>query len=131
VQGRDHGPAVEIHYSTKRIHVLRGAQEERFDNRSCIVTSVVETEKSRGTVHAIHSAWLEMAGETTIEIKEPAGHKTMSQAARYAQLSPKQKLSVVDRVAVTLTKSKIAGCRRSDHTQHAPALQWQERREVK
>src|SRR6202035_2827896 len=31
----------------------------------------------------IHSAWLEMARETTIEIKEPAGHKTMSQAARY------------------------------------------------
>jgi hypothetical protein len=47
-----------------------------------------------------------MAGETTIEIKEPAGHKTMSQAARYAHLSPKHKQSVVDRIAVTIAESE-------------------------
>jgi hypothetical protein len=62
-----------------------------------------------------------MAGATTIEIKEAAGHKTMSQAPWYAQLSPKHKQSVVDRIADTLTESKIAGCRRRDHAKHAPA----------
>jgi hypothetical protein len=47
-----------------------------------------------------------MAGATTIEIKEAAGHKTMSQAARYAHLSPKHKQFVVDRIAVTITESE-------------------------
>jgi len=107
-------------------------KQERFDNRSCIETSVVETGKSRGTVHAIHSAhgsrWPERRRSKS---NSPPGTRRLSQAARYAQLSPKHKQSVVDRIAVTLTESKIAGCRRSDHTKHAPALQWQERSEVK
>ena len=47
-----------------------------------------------------------MAGATTIKIKDAAGHKTMSQAARYAHLSPKHKQSVVDRIAVTITESE-------------------------
>lgn len=47
-----------------------------------------------------------MAGATTIEINEAAGHKTMSQAARYAHLSPKHKQSVVDRIAVTIAESE-------------------------
>jgi len=47
-----------------------------------------------------------MAGETTIEIKEHAGHKTMSQAARYAHLSPKHRRSVVARIAVNITESE-------------------------
>jgi len=63
-------------------------KQERFDNRSRTEPSVVETGKSRGSVHAIHSAH-------------------------------------------ALTESKIAGCRRRDHAKHAPALQWQERSEVK
>ena len=67
-------------------------------------------------------SWLEMAGETTIEIKEPAGQDD-EPSRSYAQLPPKHKQSVVLRIAVTITESKIAGCRRSHHTQHAPALQ--------
>lgn len=129
---RDHGPAVEIHYSTKRIHVLRGTQARTL--RQSLLHRDLSGRDGEITWHGPRHAfcsWLEMAGETTIEIKEPAGHKTMSQAARYAHLSPKHKQSVVDRIAVTLTESKIAGCRRSHHTQHAPALQWQERSEVK
>jgi hypothetical protein len=41
-----------------------------------------------------------------IEIKEAAGHKKMSQAARYAHLAPRHKQSVVDRIVVTIAKSK-------------------------
>jgi hypothetical protein len=51
-------------------------------------------------------SWLEMAGATTIEIKEAAGTQTMSQATRYAHLSPKHKRSVVNRIAVTITESE-------------------------
>jgi hypothetical protein len=44
--------------------------------------------------------WL---GATTREIMEAAGHKTMSQAARYSHLSPQHTQSVVDRIAETGT----------------------------
>jgi hypothetical protein len=40
-----------------------------------------------------------MAGATTREIMEAAGHKTIAMAARYAHLSPRHTLSVVDRIS--------------------------------
>ena len=43
---RDHGPALEIHYSTERISasaIYEERKQERFDNRSCFETSAVET----------------------------------------------------------------------------------------
>jgi len=42
-----------------------------------------------------------MAGATTREIMDGAGHKTMSQAARYYHLSPQHIQSVVDWIART------------------------------
>jgi len=45
-----------------------------------------------------------MAGSSTIEIKEAAGHRTQSQAARCARLSPQHKHAVVNRIAGTSTE---------------------------
>lgn len=120
------------HQAHQRISDSRGAQTRTL-RQSLLLRDLSGRDGEitwHGPRHTFYS-WLEMAGETAIEIKEPAGHKTMSQGARYAHLSPKHKQSVVDQIAVTLTESKIAGCRRGDHTKHAPALQWQERSEVK
>ena len=64
---RDHGPAVEIHYSTKRISasaIYEGRKRERFDNRSGIETSVVETGYHVARTTPLRSAhgsrWLEL-----------------------------------------------------------------------
>jgi hypothetical protein len=40
-----------------------------------------------------------MAGASTKEIQEAAGHRTITMAARYAHLSPAHRLSVVERIA--------------------------------
>ena len=77
-------------------------KEERFDNRSWFEPAVQEAGISRITWHGLRHtfcSWLAMAGATTREIMEAAGHKTLSQAARYAHLSPQHTRSVVDRIA--------------------------------
>ena len=44
-------------------------------------------------------SWLAMAGASTKEIQEAAGHRTIAMSARYAHLSPAHRLSVVERIA--------------------------------
>jgi integrase len=81
-------------------------KQERFDNRSWFETCVTEAGIPRITWHGLRHtfcSWLAMAGATTREIMEAAGHKTMSQAARYSHLSPQHTQSVVDRIAGTGT----------------------------
>ena len=59
-------------------------------------------------------SWLAMAGASTKEIQEAAGHKTIAMAARYSHLSPQHKLSVVERIAT-------ANPREEQHApEHAP-----------
>jgi integrase len=84
-------------------------KQERFDNRSWFEPAVVEAGIPRITWHGLRHtfcSWLAMAGATTREIMEAAGHKTMSQAARYSHLSPQHTQSVVDRIAGTGTQNK-------------------------
>ena len=57
-----------------------------------------------------------MAGATTREIMETAGHKTMSQSARYSHLSPQHTQSVVDRIAIGTRHAPI----RQHSPEHAP-----------
>jgi integrase len=81
-------------------------KQERFDNRSWFETSVSDAAIPRITWHGLRHtfcSWLAMAGATTREIMEAAGHKTISQAARYSHLSPQYTQSVVDRIAGTRT----------------------------
>jgi hypothetical protein len=48
-----------------------------------------------------------MAGASIKGIQELAGHKTLTMFARYSQLSPEHRLSVIDRIAsATVGKSK-------------------------
>jgi integrase len=81
-------------------------KQERFDNRSWFETCVTETGIPRITWHGLRHtfcSWLAMAGASTREIMEAAGHKTLSQAARYSHLSPQHTQTVVDRIAGTGT----------------------------
>ena len=81
-------------------------KQERFDNRSWFEACVKEAGIPRITWHGLRHtfcSWIAMAGATTREIMEAAGHKTMSQAARYSHLSPQHTQSVVDRIAGTRT----------------------------
>lgn len=82
-------------------------KQESFDNRSWFGPAVEEAGIPRITWHGLRHtfcSWLAMAGGTTREIMEAAGHKTMSQAARYSHLSPQHTQSVVDRIASTVTE---------------------------
>jgi integrase len=84
-----------------RSKVYTDRKQERFDNRSWFEVAVEEAQIPRITWHGLRHtfcSWLAMAGATTREIMEAAGHKTMSQAARYAHLSPQHTQSVVDRI---------------------------------
>jgi len=72
------------------------AEAEHFDNRAWFAPAVEEAKTPPGM-----GSWLAMAGATTRELLEAAGHKTMSQVARYAHLSPQHTQSVVDRIAGT------------------------------
>lgn len=85
-----------------RSDVYADGKQERLDNRSWFDVAVEEAEIPRITWHGLRHtfcSWLAMAGATTREIMEAAGHKTMSQAARYSHLSPQHTQSVVDRIA--------------------------------
>jgi integrase len=87
-----------------RSKVYTDRKQERFDNRSWFEVAVKEAEIPRITWHGLRHtfcSWLAMAGATTREVMEAAGHKTMSQAARYAHLSPQHTQSVVDRIVGT------------------------------
>jgi site-specific recombinase XerD len=92
-------------------------RKEQFDNRSwfvpCLEEAVVEGFTWHCNRHTFCS-WLAMAGASTIEIKEAAGHKTLAMAARYSHLSPKHQQSVVDRIAGTPSGNQHAPL-------HAPA----------
>lgn len=85
-----------------RTDIYAERKYERFDNRSWFELAIAEAEIPRITWHGLRHtfcSWLAMAGATTREIMEAAGHKTMSQAARYSHLSPQHTQSVVDRIA--------------------------------
>jgi integrase len=77
-------------------------RKEQFDNRSwfqpCLKEAGIEGLTWHGNRHTFCSL-LAMAGASTIEIKEAAGHKTLAMAARHSHLSPKHKQSVADRIA--------------------------------
>ena len=83
-------------------------RRERFDTRSWFQPAVEAAGIPRITWHGLRHtfcSWLAMAGASTREIMEAAGHKTMQQAARYAHLSPQHTRSVVDRIAGTGTEN--------------------------
>jgi site-specific recombinase XerD len=95
-----------------RSTVYTDRKEERFDNRSwflpCLEEAKIDGYLWHGNRHSFCS-WLAMAGASTKEIQEAAGHRTITMAARYAHLSPAHRLSVVERIA-----GKFSG------NQHAP-----------
>ena len=98
-----------------RPSVYSDRKKEGFDNRSWFDAAVIEADIPRITWHGLRHtfcSWLAMAGATTREIMEAAGHKTMSQAARYSHLSPQHTQSVVDRIAF--------GSGHAPKEQHAP-----------
>lgn len=91
-----------------RLPMYPDRKQERYDNRSWFEAAVEEAGIPRITWHGLRHtfcSWLAMAGATTREIMEAAGHKTMSQAARYSHLSPQHTQSVVDRIAGTGTEN--------------------------
>jgi integrase len=96
-------PSDRIFPREDRSGVYSHRKQERFDNRSWFEAAVTEAEIPRITWHGLRHtfcSWLAMAGATTREIMEAAGHKTVSQAARYSHLSPQHTRSVVDRIAI-------------------------------
>jgi integrase len=81
--------------------------ESRFDTRSWFVPCLAAAKVTGYVWHSnrhTFCSWLAMAGATIKEIQELAGHKTITMSARYAHLSPDQKLSVIDRIAATATR---------------------------
>ncbi|HEU4982859.1 MAG TPA: site-specific integrase [Acidobacteriaceae bacterium] len=127
VLGRNRKRSERLFPREDRSNVYADRKQERFDNRSWFEPAVEEAEIPRITWHGLRHtfcSWLAMAGATTREIMEAAGHKTMSQAARYSHLSPQHTQSVVDRIAGTRT----AGTQHAP--KHAPAVQQQSRNRI-
>jgi site-specific recombinase XerD len=80
----------------------REGTRSRFDTRSWFQPCLAEAKITGYVWHEnrhTFCSWLAMAGATTREIMEAAGHKTIAMAARYAHLSPQHTQSVVDRIA--------------------------------
>lgn len=80
----------------------REGSKDRFDNRSWFVPCLKEAKIDGYMWHSNrHSfcSWLAMAGASTREIEEAAGHRTITMSARYSHLSPAHRLSVVERIA--------------------------------
>lgn len=76
--------------------------DKYFDNRSWFEPALEDAGITGYTCHCnrhTFCSWLAMAGASTKEIQEAAGHKTIAMAARYSHLSPAHKLSVVERIA--------------------------------
>lgn len=102
-----------------RRYIYENRKQERFDCRSWFDPAVQESEIPRITWHGLRHtfcSWLAMAGATTIEIMEAAGHKTMSQAKRYAHLSPEHKLSVVELITGSMTRGSNRHHNRHRHS---------------
>ena len=81
----------------------REGDKARFDTRSWFVPCLEEAGITDYVWHCNrHSfcSWLAMAGATTKEIHEAAGHKTAAMADRYSHLSPAHKSSVVDKISI-------------------------------
>lgn len=80
--------------------------DKYFDTRSwfvpCLEAAGIQGYTWHSNRHTFCS-WLAMAGASTKEIQEAAGHKTIAMAARYAHLSPAHKLSVVERISTMTT----------------------------
>jgi site-specific recombinase XerD len=92
---------------TDRVFTKQGSND-RFDTRSWFQPCLVEVGITGYVWHAnrhTFCSWLAMAGATIKEIQELAGHKTITMSARYAHLSPDHKLSVIDRIAATATRT--------------------------
>jgi integrase len=80
----------------------RQGGDKWFNNRSwfspCLKVAKIDGYTWHSNRHTFCS-WLAMAGASTKEIQEAAGHKTISMSARYSHLSPAHRLSVVERIA--------------------------------
>jgi site-specific recombinase XerD len=90
---------------------------ERFDTRSWFVPCLEEAEIHDYVWHCnrhTFCSWLAMAGASTRDIMEAAGHKTITQAARYSHLSPQHTQSVVDRISGTPETGNM------HHNRHQP-----------
>jgi site-specific recombinase XerD len=80
----------------------RQGGDKWFNNRSWFSPCLKEAKIDGYTWHSnrhTFCSWLAMAGASTKEIQEAAGHKTISMSARYSHLSPAHRLSVVERIA--------------------------------
>jgi integrase len=90
------------HGQRPRDRVFPRDSANRFDNRSwfhpCLVEAGITDYVWHSNRHTFCS-WLAMAGASTKEIQEAAGHRTIAMAARYAHLSPAHRLSVVERIS--------------------------------
>jgi integrase len=81
----------------------REGEKARFDTRSWFVPCLQEAAITDYVWHCnrhTFCSWLAMAGATTKEIQEAAGHKTAAMADRYSHLSPAHKSSVVDKISI-------------------------------
>jgi integrase len=79
----------------------REGEKDRFDTRSWFVPCMEEANIDGYVWHSnrhTFCSWLAMAGASTREIMEAAGHKTITMSARYAHLSPQHTASVVERL---------------------------------
>jgi integrase len=113
-------------FSIERIHDLRGTQA-RTRRQSLLHRDLSGLDgeiKPYGPRHQFCS-WLEMAGKTTIEIEEAAGHKTMRQAAQYAHLSPKEKQFVVGRIPSHSSNRRLQNVAGVTTPKRAPVLKRQ------
>jgi integrase len=80
------------------------SQNANFDTASwfkpCLKEAKITGYLWHGNRHTFCS-WLAMAGASTKDIQEAAGHKTITMAARYSHLSPAHNRSVVDLITGT------------------------------
>jgi integrase len=111
----------------------REGDKARFDTRSwfvpCLKEAGIEGYVWHSNRHTFCS-WLAMAGATTREIMDAAGHKTEAMAARYSHLSPAHRTSVVDKISDTAkaaqphapkqAPSKKTGTKQKKSTRSAP-----------
>jgi integrase len=89
----------------------------RFDTRSWFVPCLKEAKIVGFLWHCnrhTFCSWLAMAGASTKDIQDLAGHKTIAMAARYSHLSPAHKRSVVDQC--------LSWCREGESNPHEVAL---------
>ena len=79
-------------------------QGPRFDTRSWFTPCLKDAKITGYLWHCnrhTFCSWLAMAGASTRDIQEAAGHKTITMSARYSHLSPAHNRSVVDLITRT------------------------------